>query len=73
MSQLIHVVGIRRLRGLYKSLNEALYHEVPSHGVKVNIKWIKAEALEAPNGAALLDGADGILEPGGFGNAARAE
>jgi len=35
---------------------------------KVNIKWIEAESLEEPNGAALLDDADGILVPGGFGN-----
>ena len=35
--------------------------------LKVNIKWIEAEALEEPGGAALLDGADGILVPGGFG------
>jgi CTP synthase len=36
--------------------------------VKVNIKWIEAEALEAPSGAQLLEGADGILVPGGFGD-----
>ena len=36
--------------------------------LKVNIKWIEAEALEAPGGEALLDGADGILVPGGFGD-----
>jgi CTP synthase len=34
----------------------------------VNIKWIEAEALEEPSGATLLDGADGILVPGGFGD-----
>jgi CTP synthase len=34
----------------------------------VNIKWIEAEALEAPGGESLLDQADGILVPGGFGN-----
>src|SRR5207244_2748517 len=38
------------------------------HRLKVNIKWIEAEALEEPSGAGLLDGADGILVPGGFGN-----
>src|SRR3989441_8491552 len=50
----------------YKSLNEALYHGGFPHRVKVNIKWIEAEALEEPNGKLLLDGADGILVPGGF-------
>src|SRR5687767_6403675 len=52
----------------YKSLNEALYHGGFPHRLKVNIKWIEAEALEAPNGEALLDDADGILVPGGFGD-----
>ena len=32
----------------------------------MNIKWIEAEALGEPNGQALLDGADGILVPGGW-------
>src|SRR4029077_14789530 len=52
----------------YKSLNEALYHGGFQHRLKVNIRWIEAEALEEPNGAQLLDGADGILVPGGFGD-----
>ena len=65
----IHVVGkYVGYEDSYKSLNEALYHGGFPHRVKVNIKWIEAEALEEPNGAALLDGADGILVPGGFGN-----
>ncbi len=65
----IHVVGkYVGYEDSYKSLNEALYHGGFPHGVKVNIKWIEAEALEEPNGMALLDGADGILVPGGFGN-----
>jgi CTP synthase len=65
----IHVVGkYVGYEDSYKSLNEALYHGGFPHRVKVNIKWIEAEALEDPNGAALLDGADGILVPGGFGN-----
>ena len=38
------------------------------HGVKVNIHWVEAEALEEPGGEHLLDGAHGILVPGGFGN-----
>ena len=36
--------------------------------MKVNLKWVEAESLEEPGGAALLDDADGILVPGGFGN-----
>ncbi|HEX3702721.1 MAG TPA: CTP synthase [Vicinamibacterales bacterium] len=65
----IHVVGkYVGYEDSYKSLNEALYHGGFPHGLKVNIKWIEAEALEEPNGASLLDGADGVLVPGGFGD-----
>jgi CTP synthase len=65
----IHVVGkYVGYEDSYKSLNEALYHGGFPHRLKVNIKWIEAEALEEPNGETLLDGADGILVPGGFGN-----
>jgi len=65
----IHVVGkYVGYEDSYKSLNEALYHGGFPHRLKVNIKWIEAEALEEPNGLGLLDGADGILVPGGFGN-----
>ena len=65
----IHVVGkYVGYEDSYKSLNEALYHGGFAHRLKVNIKWIEAEALEEPDGAALLDGADGILVPGGFGD-----
>ena len=65
----IHVVGkYVGYEDSYKSLNEALYHGGFPHRLKVNIKWIEAEALEEPNGPALLDDANGILVPGGFGN-----
>ena len=65
----IHIVGkYVGYEDSYKSLNEALYHGGFPHRLKVNIKWIEAEALEEPNGRQLLDGADGILVPGGFGN-----
>jgi CTP synthase len=65
----IHVVGkYVGYEDSYKSLNEALYHGGFPHRLKVNIKWIEAESLEEPDGTALLDDADGILVPGGFGN-----
>ncbi|OFW15028.1 MAG: CTP synthase [Acidobacteria bacterium RIFCSPLOWO2_12_FULL_66_10] len=65
----IHVVGkYVGYEDSYKSLNEALYHGGFPRRVKVNIKWIEAEALEEPDGVTLLDGADGILVPGGFGD-----
>ena len=65
----IHVVGkYVEYEDSYKSLNEALTHGGFPHGLKVNIRWVEAEALEEPDGARLLDGADGILVPGGFGD-----
>jgi CTP synthase len=65
----IHIVGkYVGYEDSYKSLNEALYHGGFAHRLKVNIKWIEAEALEEPGGEALLEGATGILVPGGFGD-----
>jgi CTP synthase len=65
----IHVVGkYVGYEDSYKSLNEALYHGGFAHRIKVIIKWIEAEALEAPGGEGLLDSANGILVPGGFGD-----
>ena len=47
----IHVVGkYVGYEDSYKSLNEALYHGGFQHRLKVNIKWIEAEALEEPDG-----------------------
>ena len=65
----IHVVGkYVGYEDSYKSLNEALYHGGFQNQLKVNIKWIEAEALEHAEGISLLEGADGILVPGGFGD-----
>jgi CTP synthase len=65
----IHVVGkYVGYEDSYKSLNEALYHGGFSNRVKVNIRWIEAEALEQPGGDSQIEEADGILVPGGFGD-----
>jgi len=65
----IHVVGkYVGYEDSYKSLNEALYHGGFSNHLKVNIKWIEAEALEQPGGIEQLETAHGILLPGGFGD-----
>src|SRR6186713_1055245 len=65
----VHVVGkYVGYEDSYKSLNEALYHGGFQNRVKVNIKWIEAEALEQPGGEQLLDGAHAVLVPGGFGS-----
>ena len=64
----IHVVGkYVELEDSYKSLNEALYHGGFANDARVVLHWVEAEALEQDGGEHLLDGADGILVPGGFG------
>ncbi len=64
----VHVVGkYVGYEDSYKSLNEALFHGGFANRVKVNIHWVEAEALEEPGGEYLLDGAHGVLVPGGFG------
>ena len=65
----VHVVGkYVGHEDSYKSLTEALYHGGFNQRVKVNIKWVEAEALELEGGERLLENADGILVPGGFGD-----
>ncbi|HTM31522.1 MAG TPA: CTP synthase [Vicinamibacterales bacterium] len=65
----IHVVGkYTGYEDSYKSLNEALYHGGFAHRARINIQWVESEALEQEGGARLLEGAHGILVPGGFGS-----
>ncbi len=65
----IHFVGkYTEYEDSYKSINEALAHGGFRHRLKVKLKYVEAEALEAPDGAHLLDGAIGILVGPGFGD-----
>jgi CTP synthase len=65
----IHVVGkYTGYEDSYKSLNEAVFHGGFAHRLKVNLNWVEAEALEKDGGGRLLEGAHGILVPGGFGS-----
>lgn len=50
----------------YKSLNESLEHAGIHTRTKVKVMYINAEDVEE-KGLGLLDGADAILVPGGFG------
>ncbi len=52
----------------YKSLKEALVHGALAHGLGVDIRWIEAEGIEGKDGSRVLEGLDGVLVPGGFGN-----
>jgi CTP synthase len=65
----IHVVGkYTGYEDSYKSLNEAVFHGGFAHRLKVTLHWVEAEALESEGGMRLLEGAHGILVPGGFGS-----
>ena len=65
----IHVVGkYTGYEDSYKSLNEALYHGGFANRLRINIQWVESEALEQEGGLRLLEGAHGILVPGGFGS-----
>jgi CTP synthase len=50
----------------YKSLSEALRHGGLKQKMRVNLHWFESEEVEA-KGPGVLDGMDGILVPGGFG------
>ncbi len=50
----------------YKSVNEALKHAGFKNRLQVNIRYIDSQDVES-KGVEALDGIDGILVPGGFG------
>ena len=51
----------------YKSLTEALIHGGIANDARVNLNYVDSERIEKEGPDALLEGADGILVPGGFG------
>src|ERR687893_688459 len=64
----IAVVGkYTGLKDAYKSLIEALHHGGIANKVKVNLDWIESEVFEREDPAPFLEGVNGILVPGGFG------
>jgi CTP synthase len=50
----------------YISVTESLRHAAVNSGVELTIQWVNSEQLE--EGASVLEGADGIVVPGGFGH-----
>ena len=64
----IAVVGkYTGLLDAYKSLSEALSHGGIANKVKVKLEWIESEIFEKQDPAPHLEGVNGILVPGGFG------
>lgn len=54
------------IRDAYKSVHEALHHAGMEQDTKVDVRCLEAE--DVARNPKLLDGADGILVPGGFGS-----
>ena len=64
----IAVVGkYTNLNDSYKSLNEALIHGGIANNVEVDINYIESTIFEEENPSGRLEGINGILVPGGFG------
>jgi CTP synthase len=56
-----------QLEDAYLSVVEALRHAGVHHGCKVEVEWIDSESVTGPEVSRRLQGAHGILIPGGFG------
>ncbi len=55
------------LHDAYLSVVEALKHGGIANKAEVDIKWVDSEKITKENVAEMLDDADGIIVPGGFG------
>ncbi len=56
------------LHDAYMSVREALTHAALSLGIEVEISWLHSSELEKNRGWGLVEKADGIVVPGGFGS-----
>jgi CTP synthase len=56
------------LHDAYMSVREALKHAALALGIEVNINWVHSAELEKGRGWDVLEKADGIVVPGGFGS-----
>jgi len=65
----IAVVGkYTHLRDAYKSIIEAVIHGGVANDAQVRIRWVDSEEIEREGAEKMLDGVDGVLVPGGFGD-----
>jgi len=55
------------LHDAYLSVKESLIHAGIHHDVAVSIEWIHSQRLDKPGSEVILEGLDGIVVPGGFG------
>jgi CTP synthase len=56
------------LHDAYLSVVEALRHAGAYNDVKVKVRWVNTEELEQHGAETMLEGVDGVLVPGGFGD-----
>ncbi len=56
-----------QLEDAYLSVVEALKHSGIHHGCRIEVDWVDSESVGEPDVGSRLQGADGILIPGGFG------
>jgi len=56
------------LHDAYISVVEALAHAGYAHDSEVKIRWVDAEEVTVENVSTILNGVNGILVPGGFGD-----
>ncbi len=56
------------LRDAYMSVREAIKHAALAVGVEVDIAWVHSAELEKERGWDVVQSADGIIVPGGFGS-----
>ncbi len=56
------------LQDAYMSVREALKHAALANGVEVEIGWVHSVNLEKDKGWDIVQSADGIVVPGGFGS-----
>jgi CTP synthase len=57
-----------KLQDAYLSVHEALKHAGLHSGCAVRVRWVDAENMSYEETADLLETADGVLVPGGFGS-----
>ncbi len=55
------------LQDSYLSLHQALIHAGTALSLKVNVVWVESQAIQDGSPEKMLEHADGILVPGGFG------
>ncbi len=64
----IAIVGkYTHLHDAYKSITEAFVHAGAAHDTGVELAWVESGDLESGDAGRLLEGVDGVLVPGGFG------